>query len=126
LWVLFKLKNIFRDCISTEDEYLVDLTEAINKQGVYAINESTQGSCKKIFKSRDEMLDRSEYCESNLGDPELLIYIPFNSACKIKSMTMIGGEDGSSPSNIKLYVNKENPDFDLIEGAQCSQVKYNF
>ena len=63
------------------------------------------------------MLDRDESLESNPGDPELLIYIPFNSAVKMKSLTMIGGEDGTSPAIIKVFVNKENPDFDLIEGC---------
>ena len=67
------------------------------------------------------MLDRENFLESNSGDPELLIYIPFNSAVKMKSMTMIGGEDGTSPAVIKLFVNKENPDFDLIEGSTPTQ-----
>jgi hypothetical protein len=68
------------------------------------------------------MLDRTDCLESNEGDPELLLYIPFNSAVKMKSMTMIGGEDGTSPAIVKLFVNIENPDFDLIEGATSAQV----
>ena len=100
---------------------MVDLTEAINLQGVYCLNESKVGSAKRIFKQKDKMLDKEEYLESNKGDPELLIYIPFNSAVKMKSMTLIGGEEGTSPSLIKLYVNKENPDFDLIDGSVASQ-----
>ena len=68
------------------------------------------------------MLDRENYLESNPGDPELLIYIPFNSAVKMKSMTLIGGEEGTSPSMLKLFVNKENPDFDLIDGSTPTQV----
>ena len=67
------------------------------------------------------MLDRDDSLESNPGDPELLIYIPFNSAVKMKSLTMIGGEDGTSPAIIKVFVNKENPDFDLIEGSTPTQ-----
>ncbi len=118
MWV--EVLNI-RDCISIEDEYLVDLTEAVNLQGVYSLNESIVGSAKKIFKPKEQMLERESFIESNKGDPELLIYIPFNSAVKMKSMTMIGGEGGTSPSLIKLYVNKENPDFDLIEGSVATQ-----
>jgi hypothetical protein len=118
LWV--EIFNI-RECISIEDEYLVDLTEAVNLQGLYCLNESIVGSAKKIFKPKDQMLERESFLESNKGDPELLIYIPFNSAVKMKSMTMIGGEGGTSPSIIKLYVNKENPDFDLIEGSVATQ-----
>jgi len=101
---------------------LVDLTDTINVNGVYCLNEKTQDSAKKIFKSRERMLDRNDCLESNEGDPELLLYIPFNSAVKMKSITMIGGEDGTSPAIVKLFVNVENPDFDLIEGATSTQV----
>ena len=86
------------------------------------MNESIDGSSKKIFKQKDQMTNKEEYLESNKGDPELLIYIPFNSAVKMKSMTMIGGEEGTSPAIIKLFVNKEHPDFDLIEGSTATQV----
>lgn len=111
----------FSECIATEDEYLVDLTDAVNTQGVYCFNEQVDGSAKRIFKQKENMTDKEGFVESNQGDPELLIYIPFNSAVKMKSMTMIGGEDGTAPSVVKLYVNCENPDFDLIEGSVPSQ-----
>jgi hypothetical protein len=68
------------------------------------------------------MLDRDDYLESNKGDPELLIYIPFTSSVKMKSMTVIGGDEGTAPSFIKLFVNLDQPDFDLIENGIPSQV----
>ncbi len=34
---------------------------------------------------------------------------------------MVGGEDGTSPSVVKIYVNKENPDFDLIDDCTPTQ-----
>ncbi len=105
-----------------EDEYLVDLTDAIATSGVYCLNERHDGSSKKIFKQKDQMTDKKDFLQSNEGDPELLIYIPFTAAVKMKSMTMIGGEDGTSPAIVKLFVNKEHPDFDLIEGGVASQV----
>jgi len=119
--IVGKINYNSRECISTEDEYIVDLTEAVNRQGVYCLNEKIQGSAKKVFKNKELMQDKNDFLESNDGDPELLIYIPFMSAVKIKSMTMIGGENGTSPAVIKLYVNKENPDFDLIDGSVCTQ-----
>lgn len=111
-----------RDCITAEDEYIIDLKDSINLHGVYCLNERHEGSVKKIFKSKENMTNRDENLESNKGDPELLIYIPFNSAVKMKSMTLIGGEYGTSPAIIKVYVNVEHPDFDLIEGATATQV----
>ncbi len=67
------------------------------------------------------MLDKDKYIESNDNDPELLIYVPFNSVVKIKSFVLIGGEDGTSPSHIKMFVNTENPDFNLIESGIATQ-----
>ena len=109
------------ECISTEDEYEVDLTDAINVQGVYCLNERIDGSCKRILKQQENKSDRTLSLESNEGDPELLLYIPFNSAVRIKYMTMIGGEDGTSPSLLKLFVNTEHPDFNLIENGTPQQ-----
>jgi len=67
------------------------------------------------------MLDKDKFLESNDDDPELLIYIPFNSVVKIKSFILIGGEEGTSPSHIKMFVNCENPDFGLIENGNPTQ-----
>ena len=101
------------ECILGEDEHIVDLTSSVNIEEVYALNEKEEQSCKKIFKSKEQMLDHSIFCRSNDDDPDLLIYIPFSTQVKIRSMTMIGGEDGTSPKKIKLFVNHHNPDFDL-------------
>ncbi len=35
---------------------------------------------------------------------------------------MIGGEDGSSPLQVKIFVNNESPDFGMIEEATATQV----
>ncbi|XP_020528853.1 PITH domain-containing protein 1 isoform X4 [Amborella trichopoda] len=45
---------------------------------VSALNEATAGSVKSIFKAWELRLDTSKgFLESNEGDPELLIFIPF-------------------------------------------------
>ena len=123
MWLQVNQFNIFSECINTEEEFLVDLTDAINLNGVFALNEKVTMSCKKIFKSKIQLEeDKLNYLESNLNDPELIIYIPFKTSVKIKSFTMVGGEDGTSPSNLKVFVNKENPDFDLIDSTKATQV----
>lgn len=109
------------DCIKIEDEYLVDLTDAINKQTLFCLNEASPDSGKTVFKRREDMTNRIEFVKSNDDDPELLFYIPFNSMVNIKSMTMIGGENGTSPLHAKIYVNEDNPDFSLMETNQCTQ-----
>ena len=110
------------ECIVHLDQIIVDLKNSINISEVYALNETITQSCQKIFKDKEDMLDKKYFCESNDDDPELLINIPFYTQVAIKSMKMIGGEDGTSPSKIKLYVNATNPDFDLLEGKATYEI----
>ena len=110
------------ECILKMDQIIVDLKNSINITEVYALNESKTQSCQKIFKDKSDMLDKKDFCESNEDDPELLINIPFYTQVAIKSMTLIGGEDGTAPSKVKMYVNATNPDFDLLEGKPTHEI----
>ena len=110
------------ECLIREDQIIVDLKDCINIAEVYALNEQVTHSCQKIFKNKDDMLDKTDFCESNEDDPELLINIPFFTQVAIKSMKLIGGEDGTAPNKVKLYVNSTNPDFDLLEGPATHQI----
>ena len=109
-------------CTLGEEETIVDLTGTVAKDEVFALNEKVHLSCQKLFKIKEEMLDRKDFCDSNDGDIDLVIYIPFSAQVNLKSMTIIGGEDGMSPAKIKIFVNKKEPevDFDLKE-ANCEQ-----
>ena len=57
--------------------------------------------------------------DSNDGDPDLIIYIPFSAQVNLRSMTIIGGEDGMSPAKIKIFVNRNESeiDFDLKDAS---------
>ena len=110
------------ECLIKEDQIIVDLKSSININGVYALNEQVTQSCQKIFKDKEDMLDKKDFCESNEGDPELLINIPFYTQVAIKTMRLIGGEDGTAPNKVKLYVNNANPDFDLLEVKPTHQI----
>ena len=110
------------ECLVHLDQVIVNLKNSINIFEVYAYNEKVSQSCQKIFKDKEDMLDKKDFCESNDDDPELLINIPFYSQVAIKSMRLIGGEDGTAPSKVKLYVNATNPDFDLLEGKPTHQI----
>ena len=111
-----------KECTLGEEESIVDLTQCVSKSEVFALNEKEHQSCQKLFKSKEEMLDRTNYCESNDGDSDLIIFIPFSSQTNIKAMIIIGGEEGMSPAKIKIFVNKNESeiDFDLKE-AKCEQ-----
>ena len=62
------------ECILKQDQIIVDLKNSINITSVYALNEKQAQSCQKVFKDKDDMLDRKDFCESNDDDPELLIF----------------------------------------------------
>ena len=106
-------------CTLGEEETLVDLTGTVAKSEVFALNEKEHLSCQKLFKTKEEMLDKNNYCDSNDGDSDLIIYIPFSSQVNLKSMIIIGGEDGMSPAKIKIFVNKKESeiDFDLKDAT---------
>ena len=57
------------------------------------------------------MQDPALPLDSNQDDAELLITIPFNGAVKVKAISVIGGSNGSSPSRLKAYTNRNDLDF---------------
>ncbi|SOV81244.1 thioredoxin, putative [Plasmodium sp. gorilla clade G3] len=95
------------------------LLKYINIDKVTALNEKTHGSCRKILKSYDNRLS-PDNCESDV-DHELIINIPFNSPCKISSLFLIGGEEGTYPRKIKIFSNREDIDFGNINDFKCVQ-----
>jgi hypothetical protein len=83
----------------------------INIPGVTALNEAVEGSAKSVFKAWEQRLDLSTVLASNDDDPELIVFIPFTTDVKIKSICIIGGADGSSPSKMRAFLNRDDIDF---------------
>ena len=82
---------------------------------VSCLNEATAGSAKHVFRSWTERLeDPAVPLDSNEDDAELLITIPFNGAVKVKAISIIGGDDGSSPARLKAYTNRHDLDFAAV------------
>ena len=101
------------ECTLGETETIVDVTGTVSKDEVFALNEKNHLSCQQLFKTKEEMLDRTKFCDSNDCDPDLIIYIPFSAQVNLRSMTIIGGEDGMAPAKIKIFVNKKESDIDF-------------
>ncbi|KAL0917817.1 hypothetical protein M5K25_012911 [Dendrobium thyrsiflorum] len=98
------------------------LYKHINLDQVTALNESVAGSIKSVFKAWDRRLDNSEgFLESNEGDPELLVSIPFTSDVKIKSISVVGGAEGTSPSKMRAFINRDGIDFSDAQNMQPVQ-----
>ncbi|XP_026419058.1 PITH domain-containing protein 1 [Papaver somniferum] len=98
------------------------LYKHIDLSKVSALNEAVQGSAKSVFKAWEQRLDISTgLLESNDGDPELIVFIPFTSDVKIKSISIVGGADGTSPSKMRAFINREGIDFSDAQGMQPVQ-----
>lgn len=50
------------------------------------------------------------------------MFVPFNGEIKVKSICVIGGEDGTAPSKMKLYKNVEAVDINIMEDKKPIQV----
>ncbi|KAF7817401.1 PITH domain-containing protein 1 [Senna tora] len=98
------------------------LYKHIDLSKVSALNEAIPGSVKSVFKAWEHRLNSSEdYLESNEGDPELLVFIPFTSDVKIKSISIVGGADGTSPSKMRAFINRDGIDFSDAQSMQAVQ-----
>ena len=74
---------------------------------LWALNEARAGSVKDVFRPWDDRLNfDAPTLDSNEDDPELLIHVPFNGAVKLMAICLIGGTDGTAPSELKAYVNR--------------------
>ncbi|DBA74816.1 hypothetical protein WJX79_007544 [Trebouxia sp. C0005] len=103
------------DCEEADCGPSWSLHEHIDLPRVACLNEATAGSAKHVFRAWPERLqDPETTLDSNEDDAELLITIPFNGAVKIKAISIIGGDDGSSPSRLKAYTNRHDLDFAAV------------
>ncbi|KAL3281721.1 hypothetical protein HHI36_004925 [Cryptolaemus montrouzieri] len=74
----------------------------INKDNLECLNEDTEGSGKTIFKPWEERLNFNTVVQSD-ADEELLFNIPFTGNIKLKGIIVVGEEDGSHPSRMRIF-----------------------
>ncbi len=63
----------------------------------------------------------SGVCESGYGK-DLVIFIPFKGEIKVKAINIIGGDEGTAPSKLKIYKNVEAVDINILEEKKPIQV----
>lgn len=73
-----------------------------------------------IFKPWPDRMDRSKYVESD-ADEEMIIFIPFSGQVRLKSIAVRGGPDANGPSKMKVWINREDVDFDSVGGMEPLQ-----
>ncbi|XDB47311.1 hypothetical protein AB1E18_000908 [Capra hircus] len=83
----------------------------IDLERLQCLNESREGSGRGVFKPWEERTDRSKFVESD-ADEELLFNIPFTGNVKLKGIIIMGEDDDSHPSEMRLYKNIPQMSFD--------------
>jgi len=65
-------------------------------------------------------MDVVKFVESDC-DEQLIVFVPFTGMVKLKSIILRGGPEGTSPSLLKAFINKDDIDFDSAESTQPVQ-----
>eukprot|EP00892_Ulva_mutabilis_P007535 jgi/Ulvmu1/5153/UM021_0170.1 len=101
---------------------MFSLYKHIDIDRVACLNEQSQGSVKRIFRSWDQRTDvTGEPLRSCDGDADLLLHIPFHGEVKLRAFTIVGGSPYTSPATARLYINREDLDFATVEDLQPVQ-----
>eukprot|EP01137_Pigoraptor_chileana_P010014 Opistho-2@59076 len=92
----------------------------IDSTKAWCLNEAEKGSVMNCFKPWNERKVVDKYIESD-ADEQLIVYIPFTGDVKLKSICVIGGDNGAHPKKMKAFTNRDNIDFDNVEGLAAVQ-----
>jgi len=107
-----------------EDDFVAisqHLLPWIDVDNVVGLNEEEAGSAKRVFRPYDNRLDDAQFVESTEGDEELLILVPFTAPVKVTGLTVIGGDGATSPSRVRLYINRPDIDFASVYDVEHTQ-----
>ncbi|XP_030074745.1 PITH domain-containing protein 1 [Microcaecilia unicolor] len=94
-----------------ERGFAYGLFRRIDLAKLTCLNESREGSGRLVFRAWEERGDRTQFVESD-DDEELLFNIPFTGNVKLKGIILMGDDDCSHPSEMRLYKNMNHMCFD--------------
>ncbi|KAL6753494.1 DUF1000-domain-containing protein [Haematococcus lacustris] len=110
------------DCDAADCGPAYSLHKHIDLSHVRCLNEELAGSCQAVFRPWAQRLQPAvPPLRSNAGDPELLLHVPFDGAVKLRAICVIGGGAGSSPSQLKVYTNRDDLDFEAVGALPAVQ-----
>lgn len=79
------------------------INEAIDLSGIQVWNCKCKASeVGRIF-SPATLSNGDPVCSD--GDPELLMYVPFSTVCRVRGISIVGTTDDFAPSQVKIFVN---------------------
>lgn len=93
----------------------------INRDNVRGLNESKKDSARLCIKPWVDRKDAKEFVRSVEGDGELIVFVPFTAQVKLKSFCVIGGDEGSAPSAVRVWKNRDDIDFENADDIDCDQ-----
>merc|ERR1711920_312104 len=108
------------DCSEHDCSEGFSLFQYVDTDRVRCLNESEEGSCKRLFRGWSDRTDTSVACHSD-EDPELIVFVPFTCDVKIKSIAVVGGADGAGPSRMRVWTNRDDIDFGSAESVKPLQ-----
>ncbi|OXB77767.1 UNVERIFIED_CONTAM: hypothetical protein H355_000522 [Colinus virginianus] len=83
----------------------------IDRGRLQCLNERREGSGARVFRAWEERGDREQFVESD-EDAELLFNVPFTGSVKLKAVIVMGEDDDSHPSELRLFKNIPQMSFD--------------
>lgn len=87
------------------------LFSKIDLANLECLNETEDGSGRTVFRPYEHRLDFSKFVASD-ADEELLFNIPFTGNVKLKGIIVVGADDGSHPSKMRIFKNRPKMTFD--------------
>ncbi|KAJ3349688.1 hypothetical protein HDU91_006361 [Kappamyces sp. JEL0680] len=107
----------------------MDLYSQIDAESVRALNARDESMAQKVFKTWENRFDVADILASD-SDEELIVYVPFTSLVKLKSISVLGKGGETAPSHLKVqvpaptharYINTQDVDFDTVRDCTPTQ-----
>lgn len=97
------------------------LFSSIDLVGVRALNEAVVGSARLVCKGYNERTTGDPSCSSCDDDCELIVHVPFVDPVRVKFVSITGGPNSEAPNQAKLWVDRDDIDFDNCHDVPPSQ-----
>lgn len=79
------------------------LFSLINVERSRVLNSQDPKKLRSVLRPYDKRAERTEFIESDEDDSQLIVFVQFSGCVKIKSITVTGESNDSSPKNLKCW-----------------------
>ncbi|CEG81475.1 hypothetical protein RMATCC62417_15674 [Rhizopus microsporus] len=90
------------------------LYSKIDLDNIRCLNEAEPNSGQKVIRPWNERMDDTKYLESD-ADEQLIVFVPFTGIVKLRSICLRTDNTDAAPSKVKVFINREDVDFDAAE-----------